>query len=130
MRDPFQHEAFTVINRKAVSPRRYQARISFDDRMGDLWNWLEALPERSRPSKLLFMMQLGFETHRTLAAHATTAMLGLKMPGGAIAVPAGRDKAESSAPAAESPQAAMEATLDLGGWNMEAFSDVAAMGPD
>lgn len=98
--------------------------------MGDLWDWLETLPARARPSKLLFMMQLGFETHRALAGHAATALLGLKMPGGAIVVPARPSNADTATSAAESSQAAMRATLDLGGWNMEAFNDAAAMAPD
>lgn len=52
--------------------RRYQARVSIDDRLGDLWVHLTGVPERSRVSELIFLAQLGLVTKRAVSSHAGT----------------------------------------------------------
>ena len=50
--------------------RRYQPRLSFDDRMGEVFEELMSLPEELRKTELTFLVQLGFLTKKSLAQSA------------------------------------------------------------
>ena len=56
--------------------RRYQARVSIDERMGELWAHLQSVPERSRVAELIFLAQLGLVTRSGLAARVSDAQKG------------------------------------------------------
>ena len=59
--------------------RRYQPRLSLDDRMGEVFEELMALPEGARKAELAFLLQLGFVTKKAIGqigAASITATLG------------------------------------------------------
>lgn len=76
----------------AEGKKRYQARVSIDERLGDLWMHLEELPERSRVSELIFLAQLGLVTKRAVIVQAdrplaTSARVGVHSASSSIASP-------------------------------------------
>lgn len=52
---------------RSVPAHRYQPRLSFDERMGELWTSLMTLPDEARKTELMFLVQLGFTVKRALA---------------------------------------------------------------
>lgn len=63
-------------SKRSSTAKRYQARVSIDERHGDLWAWIDGLPERTRVGELIFLAQLGL-----LARRAVT----IALPGGVAA---------------------------------------------
>jgi len=49
-----------------AATKRLQARLSFDDRMGPLWEWLHGLGEGERRIQLMYLIQLGFDAREGL----------------------------------------------------------------
>lgn len=49
-----------------ATAKRIQARLSFDQKLGPLWTWLNGLPEGERRFQLMFLVQLGFEAREGL----------------------------------------------------------------
>jgi hypothetical protein len=62
------------VPRASRAGRRYQARLNFSDRMGEMWEWVNSLPEGSRMDQIWFHLQLGVRVGRNLQ-QAGAAML-------------------------------------------------------
>jgi len=104
--------------------RRYQPRLSLDDRLGEVFEELMALPEELRKHELTFLVQLGFLTKKAMAhgaANAITSTLGTPSH-----VAAGNQVPREAVPAPAKPAAtqsaeemAGSAVASLDGWVVE-----------
>lgn len=63
-----------------ISRRRYQARLNFNDGMGELWDWIVAVPEGCRTHEILFHLQLGLHFRRSIAQVGSAALAGTVGP--------------------------------------------------
>lgn len=64
----------------------YLARLNFTDGMGELWEWVTALPEGSRVQEIFFHLQLGIKVASSLKHASEAAMSGGQPPAPAAAV--------------------------------------------
>ena len=60
-------------NRVALT-RRSQMRLSFDDGMGEIWEWYIALPKRCRQREIYSMLCVGFAARQGLALGTVLAL--------------------------------------------------------
>lgn len=55
------------MRRASRAGQRYQTRLIFCDRHGELWEWVTSLPEGHRVQEVWFHLQLGIKTARAMA---------------------------------------------------------------
>ena len=68
------------MSRGGTRPARYQVRLQFDERSGELWSWLQNTPERARPNELHILIQLGLRLSRGLRDGNTTLLQPMASP--------------------------------------------------
>jgi hypothetical protein len=110
---------------QSTRPRRGQTRVSFDEQMGDLWNWYSKIPERARAREVYHLVVVGFATMQGLARGAAVNAAG----GGSVnahAVPvstAESDRADAERSAGHAKQETRNALNSWGGLNANAGFD-------
>lgn len=66
---------------KRIAPpqlRRYQARVSLDEGMGAIYDWIQQVPAGVRPRELTNLVRLGFSVARGLSlSGGNTAPIGV-----------------------------------------------------
>ena len=56
-----------MARRAREKPPRIQTRLTFDESMGELWQWYSTVPERARAREIHHLVLVGFTAMRGLA---------------------------------------------------------------